>query len=91
VVNITNLYSGATTATVDRQYFVIKTPSQLPNATPYISFYSSKGIATVSCTNSTYWDIVTGNLTGTPSFTPQTGNFNQLPSLQVLQTATKQW
>ena len=92
VVNITNLYSGATNATVDRQYFVIKTPAQLPNATPYISMYSSKGIATVYGTSDNhYWDWVSGNVTGFQTFTSVVGAITQLPSIQVLQTATKQW
>ena len=91
VVNITSLYSGATVATIDRQYFVIKTPAQLPNASPYISLYCSKGIATVSGTGSHYWDWVSGNVTGSQIFTSETGNINQLPSIQVLQTGTKQW
>ena len=92
VVNISGLYSGATAATVDRQYFVIKTPAQLPNATPYISLYCSKGVATVYGTNDNhYWDWVNGNATGSQTFNSVTGAITQLPSLQVLQTATKQW
>jgi len=92
VVNISGLYSGATAATVDRQYFVIKTPAQLPNSTPYISLYCSKGVATVYGTNDNhYWDWVNGNATGSQTFNSVTGAITQLPSLQVLQTATKQW
>ena len=91
VVNITGLYSGATSATIDRQYFVIKTPAQLPNATPYISLYSSKGIATVYGTGSHYWGWVSGNVTGSQTFEPAVGAETQLPSIQVLQTTTKQW
>ncbi|MBV5348626.1 hypothetical protein JZU61_03060, partial [bacterium] len=91
VVNITSLYSGATTATIDRQYFVIKTPAQLPNATPYISLYSSKGIATVYGTGSHYWGWVSGNVTGSQTFESAVGAETQLPSIQVLQTTTKQW
>ena len=92
VVNISGLYSGATAATIDRQYFVIKTPAQLPNATPYISLFCSKGVATVYGTNDNhYWDWAIGNVTGSQTFTSVTGAITQLPSLQVLQTATKQW
>ena len=92
VVNISNLYSGATSATIDRQYFVIKTPAQLPNASPYIALFCSRGVATVYGTNDNhYWDWVSGNVTGYQSFNSVTGAITQLPSLQVLQTATKQW
>jgi hypothetical protein len=91
VVNITSLYSGATTATIDRQYFVIKTPVQLPNATPYISLYCSKGIATVYGTGNHYWGWVSGNVTGSQTFESAVGAETQLPSIQVLQTTTKQW
>jgi len=89
--NISSYYSGATTNVNDRQYFVLKTPSQLPNTTPYISLYTTSGIATTWATGNHYWDWVSGNPTGAQTFTSVTGGDSQLPSLQVLQTATKQW
>jgi hypothetical protein len=91
LVNISNVYSGATAAIQDRQYFVIKTPAQLPDATPYIAIYSSAGVATVGETGSHYWSFVSGNVTGSQTFTDQTGADTQLPSPQVLQVSTKQW
>lgn len=91
LTNISKQYSGATVAVNDRQYFVIKTPTQLPNATPYIALYTSSGIGTISSTNSTYWDYAADNLIGSQSFTSQIGANTQLPSIQILETATKLW
>ena len=91
LVNVSSVFSGATAAVTDRQYFVIKTPTQLPNATPYIAVYSSGGIATINATGSHYWSWVEGNQTGAKTLESVTGGSSQLPSPQVLQTSTKQW
>lgn len=91
LVNVSNVYAGATAAVIDRQYFVIKTPSQLPNATPYIAVYSSGGVATLNATGTHYWSWVEGNPTGAQTFTQVEGAASQLPSPQVLQVSTRQW
>lgn len=92
LANVSNYFSGATANVIDRQYFVIKTPSQLPNAAPYIAVYSSAGVATVYGTSpNTYWAWVEGNPTGAQTFTNASGAVTQLPAPQVLQTAVKQW
>jgi hypothetical protein len=91
LTDITNLYSGATAAVQDRQYLAIKRPSvQLPGSATYVSFYSSSGIAT-NWTNG-WFDMIANNLSGVVSgWTTITNSPNAVPTIQVLQTATKQW
>lgn len=93
LTNISNLYSGATIATIDRQYFVIKSPSvQIPaTLNTYLALYSSSGIGTLSTASGFNFDYVAGNQVGPQSFLSGSGVATQLPSMQVLTTLTKSW
>jgi hypothetical protein len=91
LTDVTSLYSGATVAVQDRQFFAIKSPSvQLPGSATYVSFYSSSGIGTIGING--WFDYKSGNLTGAVSgWTTITDSPNAVPTIQVLQTSTKQW
>jgi hypothetical protein len=92
LTNVSNVYSGSTSVVSERQYFVLKMPNvQIsPSGTNYLAFYSSSGIGTVTIVQHPY-DYISGNITGSASFSTNIASDTQYPTMQARVTTTKQW
>ncbi|MDX1961289.1 MAG: hypothetical protein SFU98_22160 [Leptospiraceae bacterium] len=92
LTNLTSVYSGATIAIQDRQYFVIKAPTiRIPSSgTNYLGLFTSSGIGTTALVIHDY-DYTTGNTVGTQSFTTLGVANTQYPTLRANSTPNKAW